>query len=167
MRIRSFALAVFISVLLVSCASSPPPAPAASPSTSPAASATTATTTTTSTDRPDMAIVYIYRDKAFAGMALRPTVMLDGKDLVNIGNGRVYKGFFAPGKYLFQMDDKKSGANLDLKAGDTIYMRVEIVPGLWKGGGRLMLMDPKQGEYEAKQLTPVETKEIEDASHSS
>ena len=113
-----------------------------------------------------MGTVYIYRDRAFVGSMLHPTVMVDGKDLVNIGNGRVYTGYFKPGKYLFQMDDKKSGAELEVKPGEAYYMRVEIVPGFWKGGGRLMMMDAKQGSYEIKQLTPVEAKEIPDASHS-
>ncbi len=34
---------------------------------------------------PQRAVVVIYRDSSFAGSALRPTVMLNGQDFVNIG----------------------------------------------------------------------------------
>lgn len=168
---RHLVLILTTLVLLAACSSSAPQpaAPAATPSAaiapSPAAPAAETPTASTPVDRSGMAAVYVYRPKAFMGMALRPTVMVDGKDLVHIGNGRVYTGYFAPGKYLFQMDDKKSGAELEVKAGDKYFFRVEIVPGFWKGGGRMTLMDGKQGEYEITQLQPVPVTEIADKSH--
>ena len=36
-------------------------------------------------DKRTMATVVIYRESNFAGSALRPTVMLDGQDFVNVG----------------------------------------------------------------------------------
>ena len=90
--------------------------------------------------------------KQFHGVGLRPTVMLDGHDFVNVGNGRVFVGAFRPGHYVFEMDDKKSGTELNLAAGQTVYMKMEIVPGFWKGGGRLLQMAPEQGAFEAKRL---------------
>jgi hypothetical protein len=107
-----------------------------------------------------MATVYIYRPKAFVGFALHPTVMLDGKDLINVVNGTVWAGNFKPGKYLFQMDDKKSGAELDLKPGEIYYFRVEVVPGMWKGGGRMTLMAKEQGSVEIKGLNPLNPNEV-------
>ena len=115
---------------------------------------------------PDLATVYIYRLKQGMGRALRPTVMLDGKDLVNVGNGRLYTGYFKPGTYKFEMDDKKSSATLDLEAGKTYYLRVDIVSGFWKGGGRLTHMTRDHGAAEIQRLEPVPEKEIEDKSHS-
>lgn len=167
--LRRSALIVLILVLAACSSSTPPPsgpsvAPTAAAPTALPPAATTPAPATASADHSGKAIIYIYRPKAFMGMALRPTVMVDGKDLVNIGNGRLYTGYFAPGKYLFQMDDKKSGAELDLKPGDAYYFRVEIVPGFWKGGGRMTLMDVKQGSVEIKGLTPVDDKEVEDKS---
>ena len=107
------------------------------------------------------ATVVIYREANFAGSALRPTVMLNGQDFVNIGNGRVFVGAFQPGHYVFQMDDKKSGTEVNLAPGQAVYMKVEIVPGFWKGGGRLTQMAPEQGAFEAKRLQLIESKEIE------
>ena len=163
MRIRFPAVLFFFVLFVMACSSStapaPPPAPAPAAMVAPAPAPAPV-------DRADAARVYIYRPKAFMGFALRPTVLVDGKDLVNIGNGKLYTGYFPPGKYLFQMDDKKSGANLEVKAGESYYMRVEIVPGFWKGGGRMTLMDPRQGSTEIEGLEPVPAAEVEDKSHS-
>jgi hypothetical protein len=163
---RHFTLIV-LALTVAACSSSTPPASTPAPSAAPTATAPAAVppaATAATADHSGKATVYVYRPKSFMGMALRPTVIVDGKDLVNIGNGRVYAGYFTPGKYLFQMDDKKSGAELDVKPGDVYYFRVEIVPGFWKGGGRMTLMDAKQGSVEIKGLTPVEDKEIPDKS---
>src|SRR5260221_3381028 len=162
---RHLVLTLIVLVLLGACSSSSPQP--ATPVAAPSAAETPVATAATSSpaDTSGMATVYIYRPKAFMGMALRPTAMVNGKDLVNIGNGRVYTGHFTPGKYLFQMDDKKSGAEIDVKPGDKYFFRVEIVPGFWKGGGRMRPMDAKQGVYEITQLQPVPVTEIEDKSH--
>jgi hypothetical protein len=107
----------------------------------------------------------IYRPSEFGGSALRPTVELDGKDLVNIGNGKVFVSSISPGHHIFEMDDKKSGTSVDLKPGDDVYLKIEIVPGFWKGGGKLTQVTPQQGGYEATRLELIEPREIEDAAY--
>ncbi len=153
---RSLSVLIPLLLILSSCASS-------TPDTSPATATPQSTVTSTSLPAPDpgMATVYIYRPKAFVGFALHPTVMLDGKDLINVVNGSVWAGNFKPGKYLFQMDDKKSGAELDLKPGETHYFKIEVVPGMWKGGGKMTLMAKEQGSVEIKGLTPLNPNEVE------
>jgi hypothetical protein len=114
-------------------------------------------------DQARMATAVIYRPNATLGGMLRPTVLLDGKDLVNVGNGRVFVAALKPGRYTFEMDDKKSGTAVTLKSGQKVYMKVEIVPGFWKGGGKLTEIAGSQGEFEAVRLDLIEPKEIEDA----
>src|SRR6266496_372221 len=100
--LRRSALIVLILVLAACSSSTPPPS---GPSVAPTAAAPTAMPPAATTPAPtaaaaapgDKATIYIYRQKAFMGMALRPTVMVDGKDLVNMGNGRLYVGYFTPG----------------------------------------------------------------------
>ena len=41
------------------------------------------------------------------------------------------------------------------------YFRVEIVPGLWKGGSRMTLMAKEQGSVEITGLTPLNPNEVE------
>ncbi len=112
-------------------------------------------------DKRSMATVVIYRESNFYGSALRPTVMLNGKEFVNMGNGRVFIGTFRPGHYAFEMDDKKSGTEMDLTPGKSVFMKVEVVSGFWKGGGRLTQMAPEQGAFEAKRLELIPENEIE------
>lgn len=114
-----------------------------------------------SVDRAQKATVVVYRPAEFQGSALRPTVVMNGRDMVNIGNGRVFIGAVPPGHYAFEMDDKRSGTELDLKSGSELFMKVEIVPGFWKGGGKLTQVAPEQGTYEASRLQLIEPKEIE------
>jgi hypothetical protein len=113
-------------------------------------------------DQARMATVIIYRPSASLGGLLRPTVLLNGKDLVNVGNGKVFVAAVRPGHYTFEMDDKKSGTAVTLKNGQKVYLKVEIVPGFWKGGGKLTEAAPTQGEFEAVRLDLIETREIED-----
>ncbi|MEY2509770.1 MAG: hypothetical protein QOE26_533 [Verrucomicrobiota bacterium] len=109
------------------------------------------------------ATIVVYRPREYLGAALRPTVVLDGKDLVNIGNGKVFVASLSPGHHTFEMDDKKSGTTVDLKPGEDVYLKIEIVPGFWKGGGKMTQVAPQQGNYEATRLDLIELKEIEDA----
>jgi hypothetical protein len=108
------------------------------------------------------ATMVVYRPREYMGAALRPTVVLDGKDLVNIGNGKVFVAALSPGHHTFEMDDKKSGTSVDLKPGQDVYLKIEIVPGFWKGGGKMTQVAPQQGNYEATRLDLIELKEIED-----
>jgi hypothetical protein len=109
------------------------------------------------------ATMVVYRPREYMGAALRPTVVLDGKDLVNISNGKVFVAPLSPGHHTFEMDDKKSGTTVDLKPGEDVYLKIEIVPGFWKGGGKMTQVAPQQGNYEATRLDLIELKEIEDA----
>jgi Protein of unknown function (DUF2846) len=114
-------------------------------------------------DHSRMATAVIYRPSASLGGLLRPTVLLNGKDLVNVGNGKVFVAAVRPGHYTFEMDDKKSGTAITLKSGQEVYLKVEIVPGFWKGGGKLTQVATTQGEFEAVRLDLIEPREIEDA----
>ena len=113
-------------------------------------------------DNKTRATMVVYRPREYMGGGLRPTVVLDGKDLVNIGNGKVFIAALSPGHHTFEMDDKKSGTTVDLKPGQEVYLKIEIVPGFWKGGGKMTQVAPQQGNYEATRLDLIETKEIED-----
>ena len=112
-------------------------------------------------DKSSMATVVIYRESNFYGSALRPTIMLNGKDFVNVGNGVVFVGAFRPGHYAFEMDDRKSGTEVDLAPGKSLFLKVAIVSGFWKGGGRLTQMAPEQGVFEARRLQLIPAREIE------
>lgn len=99
---------------------------------------------------PSKATVYIYRYKQFVGSALAPSVYCDGSELARMENGRYFAVKLDPGKHTFTSNDKQSGVDLEVKAGEEYFMRVEIAAGFAKGHGRLILMSPEQGSYELK-----------------
>lgn len=112
----------------------------------------------TATD--DKATVYFYRTKQYAGSALEPSVYCDDKELARMDNGRYFAVRLAPGKHTFRMGDKQTGVELDVKAGQSYYMRINIEAGFFKGRGRLTYMQPEQGAYEIKNIRPLGASKI-------
>jgi hypothetical protein len=112
-----------------------------------------------------MARVVIYREERYVGGMLSPTVTVNGRDLVNIGSGTVFVGAFKPGHYIFESNDKNSGTELDLKPSSSVFIKMEIVPGIWRGNGRLQQIAAEQGAFESKRLKPVKLDDIEDPAY--
>ena len=106
------------------------------------------------------AAVYFYRYKQFVGSALSPSVYCDEGELARIDNGRFFSVKLTPGKHVLRSNDKQSGIEAELKGGQEYYVRVELVPGAMKGHGRLILVQPEQGEYEIKKLKPLDPDKV-------
>lgn len=111
------------------------------------------------------ATVYFYRYKQFVGSALAPSVYCDEGELARMENGRFFVAKFAPGKHTFRSNDKQSGIESELKAGQEYYIRVELVPGAMKGHGRLVLVQTEQGAYEIKKLKQLDADKVKDSEH--
>lgn len=110
--------------------------------------------------------VFIYRYKQFVGSALAPSVYCDEVQLARMENGRYFTVTLDPGKHTFRSNDAQSGVELELKAGQDYFVRVEIATGLMKGHGRLILMSPDQGRYElnSSKLKPLDAGKVADKS---
>ena len=108
--------------------------------------------------KPSKATVYVYRYKQFVGSALEPSVYCDEVQLARMTNGRYFTVKVDPGKHLFNSNDKQAGVELDAKAGQEYFIRVEIAAGMMKGHGRLIMMAPEQAAYELKsdKLKPLD-----------
>lgn len=115
--------------------------------------------------KPSKATVYIYRYKQFVGSALAPSVYCDEAELARMENGRYFTVKLDPGKHNFRSNDKQSGIELDVKAGQEYFLRVEIATGFAKGHGRLLLMSAEQGGYELKssKLKPLDSNKVVNA----
>ena len=79
------------------------------------------------------ATVYVYRYKQFVGAALEPSVYCDDAQLARMSNGRYFTVKVDPGKHTFHSNDKQSGIELDAKAGQEYFIRLEIATGFMKG----------------------------------
>ena len=108
------------------------------------------------------ATVHVYRYKQFVGSALAPSVYCDETELARMQNGRYFTVKLDPGKHTFRSNDKQSGIELDIKAGQEYFLRVEIAAGAMKGHGRLVLMAPEQGGYELRssKLKPLDSDKV-------
>jgi len=111
------------------------------------------------------ATVHIYRYKQFVGSALAPSVYCDETELARMENGRFFTAKLSSGKHTFYSNDKQAGMDVDLKGGQEYYIRVELVAGMMKGHGRLVVVAPEQGSYEIKKLKPLDTDKIKDSQH--
>lgn len=110
------------------------------------------------------ATVYVYRYKQFVGSALAPSVYCDEAELAKMENGRYFTLRLDPGKHVLHSNDKQAGIDLDLKAGQQYFIRVELVPGAFKGHGRLVLVAAEQGTYEmqSSKLKPLDANKVVD-----
>lgn len=123
-----------------------------------------ANTANASDAKESKAMVHIYRYKQFVGGALEPSVYCDETQLARMDNGRYFAAMVDPGKHTFRSNDSQSGIELDTKAGQEYFIRVEIATGFAKGHGRLVLMSPEQGNYElkSKKLKPLDASKVMD-----
>ena len=120
--------------------------------------------TTTAVATSASATVYFYRYKQFVGSALAPSVFCDDSQLARMENGRFFVAHVAPGKHSFHSNDAQAGVELDVRAGEKYYVRLEIAAGMMKGHGRLLLIPAEQASYElkSKQLKPLDADKISD-----
>jgi hypothetical protein len=106
--------------------------------------------------------VNVYRYKQYMGKGLRPSIYVDERDVARLQSGRYAALALAPGKRSFRSNDKQSQIELDLKPGQEYYIRIDIAPGMWKGHGRLTLVQPEQGAGELKQMKPLDAGMVKD-----
>ena len=102
------------------------------------------------------ATVYVYRYWQFTGSALSPSVYCDEAQLARMENGRYFGVRLEAGRHLFRSNDKQAGVELEVRPGQRYYLRVELVPGLLKGHGRVMLVPAEQASYEIRKLKPLD-----------
>jgi hypothetical protein len=97
------------------------------------------------------ATICFYRPHRFEGAALKPPVIVDEVDVAHLHNGDAVQVTVSPGSHKLHSNDKSTGIELDAKAGQTYFVRVDIKTGGWKGHGQVTLIDPQEGKYEFSQ----------------
>jgi uncharacterized protein DUF2846 len=102
------------------------------------------------------ALLHVYRARRYVGSALAPSLYVDDKEVVRVGNGRRATIRLSAGTHTVRSDDKSSAISLEAKAGQEFYIRVDEETGFWKGHGKLTLLMPEQGSAEYKLQKPVE-----------
>jgi len=111
----------------------------------------------------DKAVVYVYRNRNSSGPPPNsPSVFCDQQELARMQNGRYFSIRLDAGKHSFRSTEGQSMADLDVKAGQTYYIRGEVVPVRLKPRGRLTLMSSEQGASEVRMLKPIDSGMVKD-----
>jgi hypothetical protein len=140
-------------------------ASAATPAPVDATAAPAAATGAATNAAPDArGVVYVYRNRFLSGPAPNsPSVFCDGGELARIQNGRYFSIRLDPGKHSFKSTDEKSIVDVDVEAGQSYYIRGEVVPVKLKPRGKLVQMSPEQGGSEARVLKPIDSSMVKNS----
>jgi len=161
-HVTGSALLVLAVIGLGACSSSTPPQAAASvPVVQPAAPASAVA----AADSSDLGFVVVYRQKRIVGAALNTSVYFDGTEVADLDPGTYVKVKATPGQHRMWADEEKDAQTVTVVAGTTAYFRMELVPGLWKGHGRLVAVDAAAGaaefaEWHPKPATSVQARDL-------
>jgi hypothetical protein len=110
-------------------------------------------------------LVYVYRKSYTSGPPPNsPSVYCDEHELARMQNGRYFSVRLDAGKHSFRSTDGQSVTDLDVKDGQTYYIRGEVVPVKLRPRGRLTLMSKEEGAAEARVLKPLDAGMVKDSS---
>jgi len=97
----------------------------------------------------ETATICFYRPRRFQGSALKPSIYVDDSQVARLKNGETVNITIPAGQHRVYSNDKATGIDLDVKAGQTYYVRLDIQTGMWKGHGGITLVDAQEGKYES------------------
>jgi hypothetical protein len=137
------------------------PASSQQPQTNPAAQAPTdaakpSTTSASDVDKAKDSTIIFFREGHFTGSGLKPSIYLDGKEMDRLANGRWFSVHAGPGKHQLQSSAKNEPATvIETVPGGTTYVQMVILTGNWRGGGRLLQVDPGDAQKVIAKLKPL------------
>lgn len=123
---------------------------------SPAPAPKPVTPATVPTSAPE-ATVCFYRSSSLVAAAIHPSLFIDGANIGSLGRGQKFTYTVSPGKHRIRSTAKDSGIDLDAKAGETYYVRLNLKMGFLKGRGTVTLMNSQQGENELAKASEKDT----------
>jgi hypothetical protein len=98
------------------------------------------------------ASLVIFRQAHFTGSALKPSVYVDGREVVRLKNGNYFTMQIEPGKHEITSSAKNEPPlSLDVKDGAN-YIQMIVVTGTWRGAGRLIPVSPEDAKVEVQKL---------------
>jgi hypothetical protein len=106
--------------------------------------------------------VVVYRPSKFVGSALKPSVYVDGYEAGRLENGRYISLRLVPGKHSFASSMKSEAAlEMDIKSNEAVYLEMVILPGNWRGGGRLIPVGQEDARNALLKLKPLKGQQAE------
>ena len=106
----------------------------------------------------DKALVYLYRDVNGGG---RMNVSIDGRNLGVIGGRNFMMFMLSPGKHLVVIEAaNRDEMDLEVKPGETYYIRQDITNYLYVVSSKMMLMHNMEGKKGVQDCVLVEHKPV-------
>ena len=94
-----------------------------------------------------------FREGHFTGSALKPSIYVDGKETMRLANGRWFSVEVEPGKHNLGSSAKNEPETVvNVAPNETAYVEMVITMGTWRGGGRLITVDPGEAEPKVRKL---------------
>lgn len=94
-------------------------------------------------------LIYIYRPSSIVGGGISPDVKVGGTVIATLYNGGYYPYFANPGEVeLWAKTESKSAVTLDVKPGETYYVKGTIGVGFFVGRPHLIVVSPEEGAKE-------------------
>ena len=154
---RTLLATILLSVMAVAQQPNPGAQPSAPPDAQPSSPAAQPTPGQPTQAQPAQAAsLIIFREGHFAGSALKPSIFVDGKEVARLKNGSYYIMPIEPGKHELSSSAKhESPLPIEIKAGETSYVQMIVVPGTWRGAGRLVPVPPDDGKVAVSKLKVV------------
>jgi hypothetical protein len=112
----------------------------------------------------DQSVVYIYRPSSFVGGGVSYTVYSGKKAITKLYNGGYYPYVTAPGEVeLWAETESKSSVTVDVKAGETKYVKGTVGVGFFIGRPNLSIVDPAVAQTEIKECKLIPEEQLTDA----
>jgi uncharacterized protein DUF2846 len=93
------------------------------------------------------ATICFYRPQRLEGWSYKPSIYVGKVEITRLKNGEGVQVIVSPGSHRLYSNDKSTGVDLDAKAGQTYYVRVDMKRGLpWHGA--VTLVDQQEGKFE-------------------
>ena len=115
-------------------------------------------------DRTKSAVIYVYSYRHVKTLGrVAPIVYVDGKPLAKLDSTRFFIVRLEPSSHAFHLKDKKRGGiEMDFHAGGVYYIRMDMREGSTVGASGLVLMSRENGEFDLRQMKPIDESDIKD-----
>jgi len=104
----------------------------------------------------DKAVVYVYRPKAFAGSAIKPSVTIGDTKMCSLAKGGYVVKIVDPGETeVSAKTEVTKRVSLQLEPGQSGYVHMAIGMGVMVGRAKLTVVDSDRGETEIVECKKV------------
>jgi hypothetical protein len=111
---------------------------------------------------PTTAKIYFYRLREFYAAEMKPSIFCDRVQMLRMRNGRFASVNLPPGEHTITSTLPGNGLILDLKAGETYYVRLAMTqPGLIHASrGEISQVQDAEGKYAISRLMIAEPEDV-------